>query len=69
MIIGARSTKCLVRPDFVSANRALLKLITLDAVPNSCPILTSIGCEKPPAADSRHVQSLNGGPDDSGEVH
>jgi hypothetical protein len=55
VIIGARSTKCLVsirrplrarswlhrksgylrvRPDFVSANRALLKLITLDAVPN-----------------------------------
>lgn len=65
MIIGARSTRCLVTRDFVSANRALLKLITLDAVPNSCRILTIFGCEKPPAADSRHMQSLNGGPDDS----
>jgi hypothetical protein len=44
--IGKRSTEMPCQPGFRSANRDRLKLITRDAVPNSCPMLRSFGCEK-----------------------
>jgi hypothetical protein len=44
--IGNDLPKCLCQPGFRGANRDRLKLITRDAVPNSCPMLRSFGCEK-----------------------